>query len=317
MSDSKTIATAIKTAKDNPIDGTTEQVTTLSISIAKSSNTMDKSVFNLYKEKVGISPKVFSKLKVIGDTLLAVSDAERKGMMDYLPSAYNSLYLICSKLSPDEIRTAIKSKCITKTISYRQTDKYVKQIRYPYKFSTDGDKGRWSIKQEHLFSIFRRDMVVLEGEALERCEDALRKICRDYQLDLRRPKEDSIASIRVEERATKAAFWRRRLEDLITEKWFAEQPMELKKQFNVKKVEEVIDSPLRTFTGFLVRCGCGKAKFFDIWGKAYIAKIHLLEETTEDNANRYNYRRRLEEKLGSRTDLAVWNNLVLRDAGFI
>ena len=317
MSDSKTIATAIKTAKDNPIDGTTEQVTTLSISIAKSSNTMDKSVFNLYKEKVGISPKVFSKLKVIGDTLLAVSDAERKGMMDYLPSAYNSLYLICSKLSPDEIRTAIKSKCITKTISYRQTDKYVKQIRYPYKFSTDGDKGRWSIKQEHLFSIFRRDMVVLEGEALERCEDALRKICRDYQLDLRRPKEDSIASIRVEERATKAAFWRRRLEDLITEKWFAEQPMELKKQFNVKKVEEVIDSPLRTFTGFLVRCGCGKARFFDIWGKAYIAKIHLLEETTEDNANRYNYRRRLEEKLGSRTDLAVWNNLVLRDAGFI
>ena len=317
MSDSKTIATAIKTAKDNPIDGTTEQVTTLSISIAKSSNTMDKSVFNLYKEKVGISPKVFSKLKVIGDTLLAVSDEERKGMMDYLPSAYNSLYLICSKLSPDEIRTAIKSKCITKTISYRQTDKYVKQIRYPYKFSTDGDKGRWSIKQEHLFSIFRRDMVVLEGEALERCEDALRKICRDYQLDLRRPKEDSIASIRVEERATKAAFWRRRLEDLITEKWFAEQPMELKKQFNVKKVEEVIDSPLRTFTGFLVRWGCGKAKFFDIWGKAYIAKIHLLEETTEDNANRYNYRRRLEEKLGSRTDLAVWNNLVLRDAGFI
>ena len=225
MSDSKTIATAIKTAKDNPIDGTTEQVITLSISIAKSSNTMDKSVFNLYKEKVGISPKVFSKLKVIGDTLLAVSDEERKGMMDYLPSAYNSLYLICSKLSPDEIRTAIKSKCITKTISYRQTDKYVKQIRYPYKFSTDGDKGRWSIKQEHLFSIFRRDMVVLEGEALERCEDALRKICRDYQLDLRRPKEDSIASIRVEERATKAAFWRRRLEDLITEKWFAEQPM--------------------------------------------------------------------------------------------
>jgi hypothetical protein len=317
VSDSKTIATAIKTAKDNPIDGTTEQVITLSISIAKSSNTMDKSVFNLYKEKVGISPKVFSKLKVIGDTLLAVSDEERKGMMNYLPSAYNSLYLICSKLSPDEIRTAIKSKCITKKISYRQTDKYVKQIRYPYKFSTDGDKGRWSIKQEHLFSIFRRDMVVLEGEALERCEDALRKICRDYQLDLRRPKEDSIASIRVEERATKAAFWRRRLEDLITEKWFAEQPMELKKQFNVKKVEEVIDSPLRTFTGFLVRCGCGKAKFFDIWGKAYIAKIHLLEETTEDNANRYNYRRRLEEKLGSRTDLAVWNNLVLRDAGFI
>ena len=79
----------------------------------------------------------------------------------------------------------------------------------------------------------------------------------------------------------------------------------------------MIDAPLRTFTGFLVNCGCGKKKFFDIWGKAYIAKVHMLEETTEDAANRYNYRRRLEEKLGDKTALAVWNNMVLRDAGFI
>ena len=317
MTDSNSIANAIQTAKDNPYDGTIQQVCNLSISIAESSKTMDKSVFNLYKEKIDIEPKTFSKLKVLGEKLLEANEQDKKAIINDLPASYGTLHIICSKLSIEEIKTAIKGRCITKTLSFRGADKYVKQIRYPYKFSTDGDKGRWSIKQEHLFSIFRRDMVVLEGEALERCEDALRKICRDYQLDLRRPKEDSIASIRVEERATKAAFWRRRLEDLITEKWFAEQPMELKKQFNVKKVEEVIDSPLRTFTGFLVRCGCGKAKFFDIWGKAYIAKIHLLEETTEDNANRYNYRRRLEEKLGSRTDLAVWNNLVLRDAGFI
>ena len=157
----------------------------------------------------------------------------------------------------------------------------------------------------------------MEGEALERFEASIRKICKEYQLDLRKPKEDSVASIRVEERATKAAFWRRRLEELVTEKWFAEQSAEVKKQFNLKKVEEVIDAPLRTFTGFLVCCGCGKKKFFDIWGKAYIAKVHMLEETTEDAANRYNYRRRLEEKLGDKRELAVWNNLVLRDAGFI
>ena len=313
----KSFDTPIKIAKDNPIDGTTQQVITLSISIAESNSTMDKSILNLYKEKLSFNPKLYSKLKVIGDTLLRVSEKERIEMMDYLPSSYNSLYLICSKLSPDEIKTAIKSRCITKNISYRQVGKYVKQVRYPHKYSTDGDKGRWSIKQEHLFSIFRRDTIWLEGEALEECEAALRKICKEYQLDLRKPKEDTIASIRVEERATKAAFWRKRLEELITEKWFAEQPAEVKKQFNLKKVEEVIDAPLRTFTGFLVCCGCGKKKFFDIWGKAYIAKVHMLEETTEDAANRYNYRRRLEEKLSDKTALAVWNNMVLRDAGFI
>ena len=317
MTDSNSIANAIQTAKDNPYDGTIQQVCNLSISIAESSKTMDKSVFNLYKEKIDIEPKTFSKLKVIGEKLLEANEQDKQSIIKDLPASYGTLHIIFSKLSIEEIKTAIKGRCITKTLSFRGADKYVKQIRFPHKFSTDGDKGRWSIKQDHLFSIFRRDTIVLEGEALERCENALRKICKEYQLDLRKPKEDSVASIRVEERATKAAFWRRRLEELVTEKWFAEQSAEVKKQFNLKKVEEVIDAPLRTFTGFLVKCGCGKKKFFDVWGKAYIAKVHMLEETTEDAANRYNYRRRLEEKLGDKTALAVWNNMVLRDAGFI
>ena len=317
MTDSNSIANAIQIAKDNPFDGTIQQVCNLSISIAESSKTMDKSVFNLYKEKIEIEPKTFSKLKVIGEKLLEANEQDKKAIINDLPASYGTLHIICSKLSIEEIKTAIKGRCITKTLSFRGADKYVKQIRFPHKFANDGDKGRWSIKQDHLFSIFRRDTIVLEGEALERCENALRKICKEYQLDLRNPKEDSIASIRVEERATKAAFWRRRLEELVTEKWFAEQSAEVKKQFNLKKVEEVIDAPLRTFTGFLVCCGCGKKKFFDVWGKAYIAKVHMLEETTEDAANRYNYRRRLEEKLGDKRELLVWNNMVLSSAGFI
>ena len=317
MTDSNSIANAIKIANDNPYDGTIQQVCNLSISIAESSKTMDKSVFNLYKEKIEIEPKTFSKLKVIGEKLLEANEQDKKAIINDLPASYGTLHIICSKLSIEEIKTAIKGRCITKTLSFRGADKYVKQIRFPHKFANDGDKGRWSIKQDHLFSIFRRDTIVLEGEALERCENALRKICKEYQLDLRNPKEDSIASIRVEERATKAAFWRRRLEELVTEKWFAEQSAEVKKQFNLKKVEEVIDAPLRTFTGFLVCCGCGKKKFFDVWGKAYIAKVHMLEETTEDAANRYNYRRRLEEKLGDKRELLVWNNMVLSSAGFI
>ena len=317
MTDSNSIANAIQIAKDNPFDGKIQQVCNLSISIAESSKTMDKSVFNLYKEKIEIEPKTFSKLKVIGEKLLEANEQDKKAIINDLPASYGTLHIICSKLSIEEIKTAIKGRCITKTLSFRGADKYVKQVRFPHKFANDGDKGRWSIKQDHLFSIFRRDTIVLEGEALERCENALRKICKEYQLDLRNPKEDSIASIRVEERATKAAFWRRRLEELVTEKWFAEQSAEVKKQFNLKKVEEVIDAPLRTFTGFLVCCGCGKKKFFDIWGKAYIAKVHMLEETTEDAANRYNYRRRLEEKLSDKRELAIWNNLVLKSAGFI
>ena len=78
MTDSNSIANAIQTAKDNPYDGTIQQVCNLSISIAESSKTMDKSVFNLYKEKIDIEPKTFSKLKVIGEKLLEANEQDKQ-----------------------------------------------------------------------------------------------------------------------------------------------------------------------------------------------------------------------------------------------
>ena len=155
MTDSNSIANAIKIANDNPFDGTIQQVCNLSISIAESSKTMDKSVFNLYKEKIDIEPKTFSKLKVIGEKLLEANEQDKKAIINDLPASYGTLHIICSKLSIEEIKTAIKGRCITKTLSFRGADKYVKQIRFPHKFANDGDKGRWSIKQDQLFSIFR------------------------------------------------------------------------------------------------------------------------------------------------------------------
>ena len=316
MTKTLTLDTALDLVGKHPYSGSVEDIVTLSSTISQSKKQFNKSVYKIFTEKSNIDPKIYSNLKKIGDRMDTLPIDVKQEVCRSFPPHYRTIYNLCS-LKPEEIKTAVKKKTITKNMSYRESDYLVKQIRFPSKLVTENDKGRWSIKQEHLFSIFRRDTIWLEGEALEECEAALRKICKEYQLDLRKPKEDTIASIRVEERATKAAFWRKRLEELITEKWFAEQPAEVKKQFNIKKVEEVIDAPLRSFTGFLVCCGCGKKKFFDIWGKAYIAKVHMLEETTEDAANRYNYRRRLEEKLGDKRELLVWNNMVLSSAGFI
>ena len=128
MTDSNSIANAIKIANDNPFDGTIQQVCNLSISIAESSKTMDKSIFNLYKEKVGIEPKTFSKLKIIGVKLLTANEQDRKAIIKDLPASYGTLHIICSKLSIEEIKTAIKGKCITKTLSFRGANSYVNQI---------------------------------------------------------------------------------------------------------------------------------------------------------------------------------------------
>ena len=51
--------------EENPCDGTTEQVVTLSLGIAEAGKRLDKSVFVLYKDEANIGSKVFSKLKII------------------------------------------------------------------------------------------------------------------------------------------------------------------------------------------------------------------------------------------------------------
>ena len=57
--------------------------------------------------------------------------------------------------------------------------------------------------------------------------------------------------------------------------------------------------------------------FWEKYGQAYIAKIQMLSEITDDAAQRYNYRRRHEQVLSEKKELAIWNNLILKDSGFV
>ncbi len=320
MTKDKNVDAALKTfkqfVKENPCDGTAEQVVTLSLGIAEASKILDKSVFVLYKEASNISSKTFSKLKKIGERLLELTETKRKSVIKGLPASYNTIHTLCS-LKPEELVTGVKSKCVTKTISYRQADAYVKQVRFPQLAATDGDKGRWSTKQEHLWSVFRIDDVPLEGEALKNVEDDLRRVCKEHGVVLRQARLSATTTLRKEERRERAAFWRGLLEKEITQKWFQEQDTKLKKQFNIRKVDELRDTPLRQFTGFLINADGGREHFWKKHGKAYVAKLQYLMESTEDAAQRYNYKRRLEDVMGERSELAVWNNVLLKNSGFI
>ena len=305
----------LKVIKENPFTGTTIQVVTVSMSISKVKELLDPSVFNLYKERSGIEAKTFSKLKKIGDKLNTIDEKKLKDVIKGLTPSYSSIHHLCS-LKPEEVVTAVKSKCVTPSTSYRQVMDYVKQVKYPHLAAIDGEKGRWSTKQEHIWSIFREDNVKLEGQALADVETALRRVCKDYGLSLRDVRHQSKATIRAEERRVRASFWRKILEEEITQKWFQEQSDELKKQFNIKTVDELRDTPLRQFTGFLMKSVGNRDDFWKIHGQAYISKVQFLFDTTEDNAQRYNYKRRLETKMAESRDLAVFNNLLLKRGGF-
>ena len=115
---------------ENPYSGTAEQIVTLSLGIAEASKRLDASTFRLYAEQSGIGDKVFSKLKVIGKTLLSLQEKERRDVVKQLPASYSTIHVLCS-LTPEELLTGARSGAITASMSIRSAKDYTKQVRFP------------------------------------------------------------------------------------------------------------------------------------------------------------------------------------------
>ena len=145
----------------------------------------------------------------------------------------------------------------------------------------------------------------------------LRRVCSEFGLEVRQVNSTSATTLRKQMRVELEVFWRRLLEKNLSAKWFKDRSPEIRKEFDLRTVEELINTPLRTFTGFLQRSDGGKAEFWERHGQRYISKVHLERAKTTDHAQRYNLKRRVEKVLGERKDLAIWTNLMLREGGFV
>lgn len=304
----------------NPHTGTAEQVVTLSLAIAEAHQTLPAGTFALSKEASGLGDKVFSKLKVIGERLGQLDLKTRTEVIKGLPDSYSTIQVLCS-LKPEELATAIKTKQVTPKISVRAASAYVKKVRFPRQAVVPAEVGmpRWSRADEVLYQVIRPESTVLGEDLQLHLQIELREVCARYGAELHKAKSTSTIALREADRKEKAAFWRQVLEDELPQKWFQETNEAVRKQFNLKVVEEVWDAPLRTFTGFLIRTGGGQAKFYEEHGQAYVAKLHYLQEATESRTNRYNLKRRIEEVLGHEKgiELAKWRNIVLKNSGLI
>ena len=313
MTDS--LATFKRFVDENPYKGTAEQIVAISIALAEAEERLDKSTFKLWKDESGIPNKVVSKLKRIGEALLKVDEKKRRDVVKRLPASYSSIYPLV-QLKPEELVTAAKNGNITPTMSTRAAEQFSKQVRFPRQFLT-GDKGRWGTKEEHLYQVLRPEGTDIGGEALVEFEKALRQLCGNFGLSMRHAKETSVGTLAKQDKAEREVFWRGVLEKEVTLKWFQEVPEELKKQFNLKTQEELLDTPLRSFTGFLINADGGRESFWEQHGQAYIAKLHLQQEKTSDNSTRYNLKRRMEQVFEERPQLAMWRNILAKENGFI
>ena len=308
MTKTLNLDTVLDITRKHSYEGSIDDIVTLSLTISRSKKVFDKSIYKIFTEKSNINPKIYSNLKKIGDTMDDLPIDAREEVCRSFPPHYRTIYSLCS-LRPDEIQIAVKKKSITKDMSYRESEYLVKQIRFPSKLVTETDKGRWSKKQEHLYSIFRSTDVYLGGERTYSFEEDLRRLCKNYGLTFRKPNQSiSIKSIRHQERRERSLYWRQVIEKELPPIWFIEKDDKWKKMFNLKTIDELIDAPLRTFTGFIMRSDCGKRNFYTEYGKSYVAKLNMLMETTDNNATRYSLKIARDKKLGDKRELLIWYN---------
>ncbi len=301
----------------NPYTGTTKQVVTLSKGIHKASMQLDGKTLREYRDlHTDITPPIFSKLKVIGKVLSALDPTELKDVQKVLPDAYTTIQVLCG-LKPKELVTAARTKGINKKTSIRAAKNYVRTIRHP---SLAGEITRQD-HQEPVMTIYQEKDAPLDPDALTQLQEALQKICEQYGVEARSPQNTNISALRKQDRADREVFWRNALEKELTHDWFKESSKEVRKQFNLRTIDELYNTPLRQFTGFLVRACGGRTFFWERFGRAYVCKIQMEQEKTDDRTHRSNYKRRLEQVFADDakggTDLATWNIRMMKGSGFM
>ena len=76
----------LKFIECNPYTGSSHEIVELSLGIFDASVSLDDSIFYKYKKRSGVNEKVFSKLRVIGKSLRALTDKQLALVIPSLPS---------------------------------------------------------------------------------------------------------------------------------------------------------------------------------------------------------------------------------------
>ena len=116
------------------------------------------------------------------------------------------------------------------------------------------------------------------------------------------------------------------MEEEISQDWLQAIEWKTRKRYEVTTVDALWNAPLRTFLAFMMVAGKmfrvkkGNKKVFTGPGaRGYIAKLQYLQEVTSSRAQRYNYKRRVDELLGREewSEITIWRNVLLKNNGFI
>ena len=223
--------------------------------------------------------KVWSKLLQIG------LDDRLEGLKEHLPPTYTTLHLVHC-LSDEELKVGIEEGHIHPQVSQGSLNRWVKYFRF---------QGQTQEVPEDFKALVKvLGPSPLSEDVLNRFRGDLEKLVEVYGFRTQYDEDQTMVSLRQQRSQDRSEEMEARLtKDLKSTFEGAEDS--LKTLFSLSSLEDLVNAPMSSFTGFLNKVRKGRDAFWSLHGTDYIHKTALEYLKTSSRAQRFNYRRRLKE----------------------
>lgn len=257
--------------------GTATQVLETCALIAAASSSWDKDTIRTFQEQQDLNPKVWDKLIAIH------KDQRLESLEALLPASYTALYALVV-MSDEELEVATAADLIRPNASSRSILDWTKTYRL---------KGSGIEQEVPLTLVLKADLSSEQRQDLLR---ALQRVAEDLGADLVEGKSG------IKQSDLKADARKSRAEDLDAElirllgPVVSDAPEDLRSKFGIQSALDLIEGRRDTFTGFLqVLEGKVQETFWRKYGRAYCLKIARDFNLTDSRAERYQFKKRLED----------------------
>lgn len=255
------------------------EVLALAQQVAAADSDWDKGTIASFQKDQEIHPKVWGKLVAI-----ARSKNLRSLPLEDLPASYTALYALVV-MKADELKAAIAEDLLkVEPLSSRAILEWTKA----YRLRSTG------IEQEiPLTLVLREDLTPQEQQDLL---NALKETAGRFGAEVRQGKGGvKQAEVKAEARRAQATQIEEELIQEIAEVVLS-APEDLKTRFGIRTAADLIEGPRATFTGFFQNLeGKVEGAFWRKHGRAYCLRIARDFNLTESRADRYQFKKRLDE----------------------
>lgn len=247
--------------------------------IRAAKDTLSDDLFKDLRDQSGINPKVWSKLLQIG------VDDRLDALQDKLPPKYSTIHQIHC-LTDEALKAAQEEEILYPALSQGVLNRWLKDYRIR---GTD----------QELPEDFTQVVQVLgpsemPEDTLDRFKGDLEKLVSVYGLKTQYEGGDTMTSLRQQRSQDKSQELVAILLKDLKSTWDGSDA-EVRTQFQLESLEDLVQSAIGTFTGFLNKVRGGRVGFWTFHGHDYLHKIALEYLKTDSRGQRFNYRRRMKE----------------------